>query len=154
MATGFVQIRGDFLGGGRVVTALPRPPSWWGGGPLRCPSPKTPPPASTLQATSPVCPQLWNSGYATGTWLWLVPRWLTHRHTHSFWPVILLAQPAVLSVNVTSWSIVACNELVDSTSSFLTVPHTCTAKLKFCLNFKRMLIYNNRELIACKTEIS
>jgi len=57
MATGFVQIRDFFLGGEgwEVVTASPRPPSWWGWGPLRCPSPK-PHPASALRATLPLCP--------------------------------------------------------------------------------------------------
>jgi len=44
------------------------------------------------------------TGLPVCTWkrLWFVSPWLTHRHTgthiNSFWPVILLAQPAELKI--------------------------------------------------------
>jgi len=57
-----VQIR-DFLGRGvREETALLWPPSWRGGGPLRCPSPKIPAPHRPFGPRHRCTSELWNPG--------------------------------------------------------------------------------------------
>jgi len=68
-----VFFRGSGRGGwrgGRVVTALPRLPSWLGGGLLCCPSSKTTPPHRPFGPRHRCAPQLWNPGYATAIMTW------------------------------------------------------------------------------------
>ena len=67
MATGFMQIRGYFLEGGRVGGSDISPPNLLAGGQgaAALPLPKTPPRIGFSGYVTGVYPQLWNPGYAT-----------------------------------------------------------------------------------------